>query len=126
VLQQLGVIKPGKTPVAATSGGAIGCALDFGIVDHDDFLKAGKDFVSRCRDKHNCAGTLGSEVSRVVDKILPPNAHEIVSAPREGRGLAGARGGARTLRGRGTAKDLRESCCYTVASKGTRAAAGAR
>lgn len=39
VLQQLGVIKPGVTKVAGTSGGIIGCAPDFGLVDHETFLK---------------------------------------------------------------------------------------
>ncbi len=78
VLQQLGVIKPGVTRVAGTSGGIIGCAPDFGIVDHDTFLKVGKEFVTRCRNRNNCAGQLDAEVSRVVNLILPPDAHKTV------------------------------------------------
>ncbi|KIZ03627.1 hypothetical protein MNEG_4327 [Monoraphidium neglectum] len=89
VLQQLGVIKPGETRVAGTSGGIIGCAPDFGIVGHDKFLAVGKEFVTRCRAKNNCAGILDSEVSRVVEQLLPPDAANIVS-----RGARGARGAA--------------------------------
>ncbi|GBF89438.1 hypothetical protein Rsub_02010 [Raphidocelis subcapitata] len=79
VLQQLGVIKPGTTKVAATSGGIIGCAPDFGLIDHDTFLKVGKDFVTRCRNRNNCAGQLDSEVGRIMDIVLPPNAHEVLN-----------------------------------------------
>ncbi|KAI8468390.1 MAG: hypothetical protein J3K34DRAFT_459882 [Monoraphidium minutum] len=79
VLQQLGVIKPGTTRVAGTSGGIIGCAPDFGIVDHDKFLAVGKDFVSRCRSRNNCMGTLDAEVDRVLEQLLPPDAASIVN-----------------------------------------------
>jgi hypothetical protein len=79
VLQQLGVIDPGRTRIAATSGGILGCAPDFGIVSHDGLIKVGKEFVTRCHERHNCAGILDDEVARVVDQVLPPNAAEIVN-----------------------------------------------
>ncbi|KIZ04622.1 hypothetical protein MNEG_3337 [Monoraphidium neglectum] len=75
VLQQLGVIKPGHTKIAGASAGILSAAVDYGFVSHDEFIKLGKDFAARCRANYNCAGTLGDEVVRMADKVMPADAH---------------------------------------------------
>lgn len=55
--------------------GILSAAVDYGFVSHDEFIKLGKDFAARCRANYNCAGTLGDEVVRMADKVMPADAH---------------------------------------------------
>lgn len=79
VLQQLGVIKPGRTKTAGASGGILCATVDYGFVTHDQFLRVGKDFVARCRAKNNCASVLSEEILAVTEKLAPPDIAERIS-----------------------------------------------
>lgn len=69
--------KPFPCPLrrlAAPPPGILSAAVDYGFVNHTQFITYGKEFAARCRAKNNCAGTLGDEVVRIADKIMPADA----------------------------------------------------
>ncbi|GBF91101.1 hypothetical protein Rsub_04770 [Raphidocelis subcapitata] len=79
VLQQLGVIKPGSTKIAATSAGMLTAGVDLGFVSHEKFLRLGKDLATGCSKQNSCAGSLDAAVVRAVQLLLPPDAAKIAN-----------------------------------------------
>ena len=75
-LMKVGVITPGKTKIAAVSGGIISSAPQLGIVSTKDFRNKGYQFAAKCRANNNCMWTLDAEVKSLVRSMLPPTAYK--------------------------------------------------
>jgi hypothetical protein len=75
-LMKVGVITPGKTKIAAVSGGIISSAPQLGIVSTKDFRTKGYEFAAKCRKNNNCMWTLDAEVKSLVRSMLPKDAYK--------------------------------------------------
>lgn len=74
VLQQLGIVKPGKTLSAGTSIGSLAQGLDQGMGSHDAFIyNHSVRFCDFCRRNRNCFQILDKEFSKLAATLVAEN-----------------------------------------------------
>lgn len=77
-LKRLGLVKP-ETVLAGSSGGALAAVVTGVDIDADSALDACCYIASRCRDE-GTRSTLRYALDEILEKVLPPDSHEILNS----------------------------------------------